>query len=82
MHVHVQLLSHVWIFVTSRTIAAHQAPLSMEFPRPEILEQVPISYLKDLPKAGIKPASPVSPALAGGFFTEPPGKPQELKRER
>ena len=30
----------------------------------------------DLPDFGIEPASPVSPALAGGFFTtEPPGKP-------
>ena len=30
----------------------------------------------DLPDPGIKPACPVSPALAGGFFTtEPPGKP-------
>ena len=30
----------------------------------------------DLPGSGIKPESPVSPALAGGFFTtEPPGKP-------
>ena len=31
----------------------------------------------DLLKSGIKPASPTSPALAGGPFTaEPPGKPQ------
>ena len=30
----------------------------------------------DLPNPGIKPASLVSPALAGGFFTAvPPGKP-------
>ena len=30
----------------------------------------------DLCDPGIKPASPVAPALAGGFFTtEPPGKP-------
>ena len=30
----------------------------------------------DLPHPGIEPASPVSPALAGGFFnTEPAGKP-------
>ena len=31
---------------------------------------------RDLPDPGIKPVSPASPALAGGFFpTEPPGKP-------
>ena len=30
----------------------------------------------DLPDSGIELGSPVSPALAGGFFTtEPPGKP-------
>ena len=38
-----------------------------------ILEWVAISYSRDLPDPGIEP---VSPALAGGFFTtEPPGKP-------
>ena len=31
---------------------------------------------------GIKPTSPRSPAFTGGFFTtEPPGKPQQDKRE-
>ena len=35
----------------------------------------------DLPDPGIKPASPASPALAGGFFTaEPPGKPLSHSR--
>ena len=30
----------------------------------------------DLPDPGMEPASPASPAFAGGFFTtEPPGKP-------
>ena len=34
---------------------------------------VAISYIRDLPNSGIEP---VSPALAGKFFTtEPPGKP-------
>ena len=34
----------------------------------------------DLPNTGTEPASPVAPALAGGFFTtEPPGKPQIAK---
>ena len=32
----------------------------------------------DLPGPGIEPTYPVSPILAGGFFTtEPPGKPLE-----
>ena len=34
-----------------------------------ILEQVVIPYSRALPNPGIKPASLVSPALAGGFFT-------------
>ena len=38
-----------------------------------ILEWVAIFFSRDLPKPGIKP---MSPALAGGFFTtEPTGKP-------
>ena len=39
-----------------------------------IQEWVAISFFRDLPNPGIKPASP---ALSGRFFTtEPPGKPQ------
>ena len=53
---------------------AHQAPLSVGFPRQEHRSGLPFSSLGDLPDPGIKPASP---ALAGGFFTtEPPGKPE------
>ena len=41
-----------------------------------ILERFPFSTLGDLPNPGIKPSSPVSPTLAGRFFTtEPLGKP-------
>ena len=37
---------------------------------------MPFSTLGGLVDPGIKPVSPASPALAGGFFiTEPPGKP-------
>ena len=54
---------------------AHQAPLSMGFPRQEDWSGLPFSSSMDLPRPGIKP---VSPALAGGFFTtESPGKPKE-----
>jgi len=42
--------------------------------------EVAFPPLGDLSNPGIKPACPVSPALAGGFFTtEPPGKPIEEK---
>ena len=40
-----------------------------------ILEEVAVSYSRDLSNPGIEPESLVSPALAGGFFTTvPPGK--------
>ena len=46
-----------------------------------ILEWVAISSSRDLPDPGIDPGSPVSPALAGGFFaTKPLQKP--LPEER
>ena len=41
-----------------------------------ILKWVGILPPRGLPNSGIEPASPASPAVAGGFFTrEPPGKP-------
>ena len=53
--------------------AAHQAPLCMELSRQEYWSRLPFPTPRDLPNPGNKP---VSPALAGGFFTPgPPGKP-------
>ena len=55
---------------------ACQAPQSMGSPRQEYWSGLPFSPSEDLPDPGIEPKSPVSPAVAGGFFTtEPPGKP-------
>ena len=52
----------------------HWAPLSMVFPRQKYWDGLPFSSPGDFPNLGIEP---VSPALAGGFFTtEPPGKPR------
>ena len=68
MCAHTQSLSHVQLFVTPRTVIL-QAPLSMEFSRQEYWNRLPFPTLGDLPDPGIKPASFVSPALAGGFFT-------------
>ena len=48
---------------------AHQAPLSMGFSRQEYWSMLPFPSPGDLPILGIKPESPVSPALAGKFFT-------------
>ena len=46
-----------------------QAPLSMGFPRQEYWNRLPFLFPGDLPHPGIQPASLVSPALAGSFFT-------------
>ena len=63
------VLSHVRLLVTPWTVA-RQAPLSVEFYRQEEywrgLLIPPPGYLPD---PGIKPLFPVTPALAGGFFT-------------
>ena len=45
---------------------AHQAPLSMGFPRQEYHRGLPCPPLGDLPDPGIEPVSPA-------FTTEPPG---------
>ena len=65
------LLSHfsrVRLFATPWT-AALQAPLSMGFSRQEYWSGLPCPPPGDLPHPGIEPASLMSPALAGGFFT-------------
>ena len=49
--------------------AAQQAPVSMGFSRQEYWSGLPFPPLGDLPNPGVEPTSPVSPALAGGFFT-------------
>ena len=48
----------------------------MEFSRQEYWNGLPFPTSGHLPKAGIEPSSPESPALAGRFFTTKPlGKP-------
>ena len=75
LFMHAQSLRCAPLFVTSWTVAC-QAPLSMGFPRQEYWNGLPFLPPGDLLDPGIKPTSPASPALAGGFFTTaPPGKP-------
>ena len=62
------LLSGVQVFATPWTVA-HQAPLSMVFFRQEYWSGMPLPPPGDLPDPGIEFASPVTPELAGGFFT-------------
>jgi len=64
-------------FATSKSVA-HQAPLSMGFPKQEYWSGLSFPFPGDLPDPGMEPASPASLSLAGGFLTtEPPGKPNE-----
>ena len=63
-----KLLSRVQLFVTPWTVA-RQAPLSMEFSRQEYWSWLPFPSPGDLPDREIEPASLMSPALAGEFFT-------------
>ena len=81
------VLSHVWLFVTLRSVA-HHAPLSMEFSRQEYWSMLSFPTPGDLPDPGIKLMRLASPILEGGFFIiVPPGKPTwmvtcvKLKRE-
>ena len=60
-------------FANPWTVAI-QAPLSMGFPRQEYWSGLPLPSPGDLLYPGIEP---MSPTLAGGFFTnEPPAKAQ------
>ena len=55
----------------------HQAPLCMGFSRQEYWSGLPCPTPGDLFNPGIEPASLISPALAGRFFTaETPEKPK------
>ena len=58
----VQLCATLWT-------GACQAPVSLGFPRQEYWSGLPCPPPGDLPDLGIKPASLMSLALAGRFFT-------------
>ena len=69
--VKVKSLSHVWLFVTSWTVA-YQAPPSMGFSRQEYWSGWPFPSPGDLPDPGTEPESPALQAHA--LPSEPPGK--------
>ena len=71
----VYLLSYVRLFAIPWT-AVYQASLSMGFSRQEYWSELPFPSPGDPPDPGIEPRSPVSPELAGRFFTTArPAKP-------
>ena len=61
-------LSRVRLCVTLWTVA-REASLALGFSRQEYWSGLPCPPPGDLPDPGIKPISPMPPALAGGFFT-------------
>ena len=63
------------LFATLWTVT-HQTPLSMRFSWQEYWSGLPCPPPGDPPDPGIKPMSPMSPALQEIFFlpSEPPGK--------
>ena len=65
------MLSHFRLLELSVTpwTVAHQAPLSRVESVQEYWSGLPWPSPGDLPDPGIEPASYMSPALAGGFFT-------------
>ena len=54
---------------------AHQAPLSVRFPRQEYWSGLPFPSPADLPDPGIEPMSPAKELQADSLPSEPPGKP-------
>ena len=54
--------------VTPWTVAPN-ASLSLGFPKQEYWSGLSLPFLGDYPNPGIIQASPASPALPGGFFT-------------
>ena len=70
------VLSHVRLLAAPWTVA-RQGFSIRGILQARILEWVAMPSPGDLPDPGIESRSPMSPALAGGFFTdEPPEKPQ------
>ena len=62
------VFSRIQLFVTPWTVA-QQAHLSMGFPRQEYWSGLPFPPPGDLPHPGMEFMPPVSPTLAGEFFT-------------
>ena len=66
------LVAKSYLTLSTLWTTAHQAPLSVGFPRQEYCSGLPFPSPRDLPNPEIQP---MSPALLGRFFTiEPPGQ--------
>ena len=65
---HACVFQRFCLFVSPWTVT-RQAPLTMGLSRQDYWSGLPFPPPGDLPDSGIEPASPESPAPAGGFFT-------------
>ena len=71
---HAKSLQFVWLCDPMDCVAC-QAPLSLGLSRQEYWNRLPRPPPGDPPDPGIECASPMTPRIAGGFFTtEPAGK--------
>ena len=62
--------------VGNHMAVAHESPVTLGFFRQEHWSGLPFPPPGDLSDPGIRSESPMTPALAGGFFTtEVPGEP-------
>ena len=72
---HVCSVTQLCLTLAAPWIVAYQAPLFKELSTQEYGSGLPFPSPGDLRDLEIKPTSPVSPALTGGFFTTvSPGK--------
>ena len=69
-------LSHVQLFATPWSVA-HQAPLSMGFPRQEYWSRLPFPSPGNLPSTRIELRSPA--LQADSLLSEPPAKPSYIR---
>ena len=67
-YIYAKSLSRVWLFAPPWTVA-HEAPLTMGFPRQIYWSGLPFPSPGDLPDPGIEPMSLMFPAFSGRFFT-------------
>ena len=72
---HVYVCAQSCLTLCNPMDCSHQTPLSMASPRREYWSRLPFPSPGDLPDPGIEPSSPMTPAMAGRFFTTvPPGR--------
>ena len=73
------LVAKLFLTAVTPCPVAHQAPLSMGFPRPKYQSGLPFPSPGDLPNPGIQPG--FSALQANSLPIEPPGEPNQYQGE-